>query len=353
MKFMKPLLAFAGLLAFAAAVPAQQSVDPPAANPAPPAALVPARPPADPNAPPPAKEPAPPPREPGPDVPQTASGEPADREAAPSAEPPPGPAGTGAGDPDGEISAAPLQEVPEPWLPGRSPFEHQLEAYKAAARGFSDSALEQYELALAGEPDNLRWGAEYRQVLIAAGKYDRGLKFFAQLAKANPEAANLRLNYAYAYVDKLPGEGPLAQMALAGDALREFGRALEIEESWLGYFSRGNIYVYWPPAFGRASLGVADLERAIQLARAEPRRAYHARAYAALGDAFWRLGRRDAMRDAWRRGLELFPSSPELLARLAKADGELDGYLLGAYALGRRIDTRLEEIWQALRDEAP
>lgn len=353
MTYMKPLLAFAGFLALAAAAPAQQPVDPPAANPAPPAAVVPARPPADPAAKPPAKEPAAPPSEPAPDLPQTASGEPADREAAPSAEPPPGPAGTGAGDPAGALSAAPLQVVPEPWLPGRSPFQHQLEAYKAAARGLSDSALENYELALAGEPDNLRWGAEYRQVLIAAGEYDRGLKFFARLARDYPEAANLRLNYGYAFVDKLPGQGLLAQMALAGDALREFSRAVEIEESWLGYFSRGNIYVYWPPAFGRASLGVADLERAIQLARAEPRRAYHARAYAALGDGFWRLGRRDAMRDAWRRGLELFPSSPELLARLGKADAELDAYLLGVYALGRRIDTRLEEIWQALRDEAP
>jgi tetratricopeptide (TPR) repeat protein len=350
---MKPLAVLAGFLALTAVAAAKQSVDPPAANPAPPAALVPARPPVDPALPPPAQEPAPPPGVPAPDVPQTASGEAVLNEPAAPEAPPPGPAGTAAEDPDGAISAAPLQEVPEPFLPQRSPFEHQLAAYQAAARGLYDSALDHYEAALAGEPDNLRWGAEYRQVLIAAGKYDRGLKFFAQLAKANPDAANLHLNYGYAFVDKVPAEGMFGQMALAGNALREFGRSLEIEESWLGYFSRGSLYVYWPPAFGRASLGVADLERAIELAAGEPRRAYHARAYAALGDGFWRLGRRDAMRDAWRRGLELFPASPELADRLAKGDGELDDYLLGTYALGRRLDTRLEEIWQALRDEAP
>ncbi len=57
------------------------------------------------------------------------------------------------------------------------------------------------------------------------------------------------------------------------------------------------------------------------------------------------------MRAAWRRGLAAFPSSAELKERLAQpSDAELDAYLLRLYSPGRRIDTRLEEIWQALRD---
>lgn len=259
-----------------------------------------------------------------------------------------------AAEPAEPISAAPLQFVPEPYLPESTGEQQQLEAYRAALRGEHGTALELYEKALASEPDNLRWGAEYRQVAIAAAKYDRALAFFERLAKAHPAAANLHLNYAYAFVDKLPAEGALGQMGLAGSAVREFGRAIELEPSWLAFYSRGSSYLYWPPLFGRAALAVADLERAIELAADEPPRSYHAKAWAALGDGFWRLGQRDAMRAAWREGLDRFPGSAELQARLEKQnDADLDGYLVGVYRLGQRIDTRLEEIWQAMREEGP
>lgn len=351
-------LAAALALGAAASPPlgAQAPLDPPAQSPAPPGSLVPAGPPAPPEKVPPSREPLP---EPLPEALPETGEPPAQAGEIPQAEPVTEPAAwppaaeRPAADPAEAISAAPLQEVPEPWLPEMDAFRHQLEGYRAAALGQLDTALGHYERALAGEPDNLRWGAEYRQVAIAAAAYDRGLRFFAQLARKHPEAPNLHLNFAYAYVDKVPAEGPLGQMSLAGNAVREFGRAIELEETWLAYYSRGSSYVYWPPLFGRAGLGVADLERAIALAAEEPKRSYHARAWAALGDGFWRLGRRDAMRSAWKRGFELFPASPELAERLAKNDADLDAHLLGIYQLGRRIDTRLEEIWQAMREEAP
>lgn len=326
---------------------AQQSVDPPAQNPVPPAAPLPAAPPAPPDGVPPAQEPLD-----GERNPPAESRDLAPREVVPDPQSGP-PEKEETVEPAEAISAAPLQEVPEPWLPEMDVERHHLEGYRAAARGENETALAHYEAALAGEPDNLRWGTEYRQVVIAAGQYDRGLRFFGRLAKRHPQAANLHLNYAYAFVDKVPVEGPLGQMNLASGAVRELGASIALEESWLAYYSRGSCYLYWPPLFGRATLGIADLERAIDLAKAEPRRSYHARAWAALGDGFWRLGKRDAMRDAWRRGLELFPASAELEVRLALPDAELDAHLVGVYQLGRRIDTRLEEIWQAMREEAP
>lgn len=342
-------LALAALLIGRSQLAAQTPIDPPAQSPAPPGAPPPAGAPVSPEVPPPAREPLPEEAEP-----PAAAGELEQGEPVPAGEPGPPEVEAPPADPaDAAISAAPLQVVPEPWLPEMDGERHQLEAYRAAARGEHESALGHYELALASEPDNLRWGAEYRQVAIAARKFDRALRFFAGLAERHPQAPNLHLNFGYAYIDKVPSESLLAQMSLAGNAVREFGLAIGLEESFLAYYSRGSCYVYFPPLFGRAALGVADLERALELAKAEPRRSYHARAWAALGDGFWRLGKRDAMRAAWRQGLELFPRSAELAERLGKNDADLDAYLIGVYQLGRRVDTGLEEIWQAMREEAP
>ena len=336
-------------LVFAAALEGQ-AVDPPAANPAPISAPVPAGPPASPQVPPPAEGPLP-----AADAatPTTNPQAPATRNATETGglEPRVSPAATEPG--QGDISEAPIQQVPVPYLPKLSAWEHQLEAYRAAIKGELVTALEHYEQALVGEPDNLRWGAEYRQVLIAARQGGRGEKFLEKLARDNPGAANLQLNLGYFYVDQMPGSGPLAALGLAGRAQRAFSRSIEIDPSWLAFYTRGSSYVFWPPMMNKTLLGIADLEKAIELAGLERRQKYHSLAWTALGDGFWRLGQRLEMRATWRRGLELYPHAAELEKRLSFEDRELDDFLAGIYRPGQRIDTRLEEIWQAMREEAP
>ena len=355
--------ALAALLLNAWPAAAQTPSEPSAQNPAPPGAGVPTAPPIDPAAPPPAREPA----APAPPAPADVPPPPGEPQPSPPAEEPAAPESATSGVPAAEPAAAPtaadpgsgplvgsaVSEFPELVVPPLEAFGHQLAAYRAAAQGQLETALHHYELALRGEPDNLRWGTQYRQVVIAAKKYERGIRFLENLAKRHPDAANLHMNLGYAYVDKVPVEGAITQVILAGNALREFGKALELEKTWLGYYTRGSSYVYWPPIFNRTLLGIADLEEAIALAKKEPKRPYHARAWAALGDGFWRLGKRDTMRETWRKGLELYPGDPDLQERLDKPDAELDTFLLSYYELGRRVDTRLEEIWQALRAEVP
>ena len=52
-----------------------------------------------------------------------------------------------------------------------------------------DTAFEQrlrtLERAIAADPENLKLGADYRQLTIAAGLYDRAIDFFRPLAKAH------------------------------------------------------------------------------------------------------------------------------------------------------------------------
>lgn len=214
------------------------------------------------------------------------------------------------------------------------------------AAGDATAALEAYEAALAAEPDNLRYGAEYRQAVIAAAAYDRAVAFLEQLTAEHPQAANAHLNLGFAFVDKIPTAGAITQVILANTALTHFSAALELDETWLGRYTRGNSYLYWPAIFGRTPLGIADLERAIALAGEGERRPYHARAYAALGDGYWRLEDLDKAREIWRRGLELFPGDPHLRARLERDDDALDAFLEAHFATDNRVDTTLRELWE-------
>lgn len=216
----------------------------------------------------------------------------------------------------------------------------------AAEAGDLAAALDHLESATAEAPEDLRYGAEYRQVAIAAEEYDRAIAFFERLAAEHPDSAAVRLNWGYAYVDKIPDAGAVTQVILANTALTRFTEAIEREPSWLALYTRGNSYVYWPAIFGRTKLGIADLERAVAMAEAAEPKPYHAYAYAALGDAWWRLEELERAREVWRRGLARFPGTAYLEARAGRQREELDAYLEAHYEIGKRVETDLREIWE-------
>lgn len=217
-------------------------------------------------------------------------------------------------------------------------------ARASVARGAAKAALADFEAALRLDPDNLSWGSEYRQAAIAAAEFDRSIDFFAGLVEEHPGSAAARLNLGYAHVDKIPAAGSITQVLLANTALNHFSAALELEENWLVRYTRGNSYIYWPPIFGKTHLGIADLERAIELAEALPKRRVHARAWVALGDGHWRLDDVARAREIWRQGLERFPGDADLEARLSRDGEALERFLDATYALGNEVDTDLSPL---------
>lgn len=240
-----------------------------------------------------------------------------------------------------------------PGAPAAEPVAAELFASGMAAAEAGDlaTALEELERAAAAAPEELRYSAEYRQVAIELEEYDRAIAFFEELASEHPDSAAVRLNWGYAYVDKIPTAGAVTQVILANTALDRFTEAIEREESWLALYTRGNSYVYWPPVFGRTDLAIADLERAVALSEEGEAEPYHVHAYVALGDAWWRKDDLERAREVWRRGLERFPGAEPLEERLeldAAPDGEaLDRFLEAHYQVGQRVDTSLRELWEA------
>jgi tetratricopeptide (TPR) repeat protein len=206
--------------------------------------------------------------------------------------------------------------------------------------------LPKLEAALASDPDNLRYGSEYRQAVIQAKEYERSLKFFEKLVADHPTAANAYLNYGFAYVDKIPASGSITQVILANTALSHFTKSIEIKPSWIALYTRGNSYLYWPKIFGRAHLGVADLQQAMKIQKADKLRSYHVRSYISLGDGYWKMDDIAKAKAVWQEGQKLFPANAQLKARLSKDGDDLKTYIDDVLDPNKRVDTDLHEIWE-------
>jgi tetratricopeptide (TPR) repeat protein len=205
--------------------------------------------------------------------------------------------------------------------------------------------LERLEKTLGALPDDLRAANDYRRKVIACAAYDRSIELFGKLTEAHPRSPNLVLNYGYAYVDKIPAAGSITQVILANTALGLFSRAIELEPSWLAFYTRGNSYLFWPTVFGRAPLGVADLERAVELGKKEGNLPYHVRAWVALGDGYWKVGDLAKARKTWEEAMRLFPSDPRFPARLGKQGDELAALIDADYDPNTRVDTDTSVMW--------
>lgn len=221
------------------------------------------------------------------------------------------------------------------------------EAMKAVAAKNDAAALPLFETALSAEPENLQYSNEYRKALIRTGEYDRGIDFYDKLTAQHPQAAFGWLNYGYVYVDKIPAAGSITQVILANSSLTNFTKSIEIKRSWIALYTRGNSYLYWPKIFGRAPLGVADLEEAVAIAKREPqRRKVYVRAWIALGDGYLKTDQPEKAKATWREGLQLFGGDPQLQARLARDGEALEQYVYDQLDPNKRVDTNLAPLWE-------
>jgi tetratricopeptide (TPR) repeat protein len=229
------------------------------------------------------------------------------------------------------------------------------EAVQATQGNDYEAALANFEAALKADPNNLRYGNEYRLTVVTINQvktYDRCIAFFKQLVADAPKASNAWMYLGYAYLDKIPAEGAITQVLLANTALGYFSAALDVEESWLGRYTRGNSYLYWPAIFGRTHSAIADLEKAIELSQQMDKRDYHARAYIGLGEAYWRLNDLEKARQIWREALQLFPDDKELPVLLEQDDKALNAFLTAHFEPGKRVDTNVSATWEEEQRQA-
>jgi tetratricopeptide (TPR) repeat protein len=206
--------------------------------------------------------------------------------------------------------------------------------------------LDELEARLVQDPASLRAGAEYRQLVIEIGRYDRSLKLFERLARDPRGGANRYVNLALANVDKVPVSGSVRRALLGRDALDALTRAIAIEPTALAYLIRGLVNLYYDQfVFHRTDKAVADLETARRLATAQPQIPYAPRILVALGDGYWRLNQHDKARDVWREGLQACPGADGFRVRLTARDDEMPDIIERALDAGVRVDTTLRELY--------
>jgi tetratricopeptide (TPR) repeat protein len=224
-----------------------------------------------------------------------------------------------------------------------------LWAFCGSAVAATDTRLDELEARLLHDPANLRLAAEYRQLVIDRGTYDRSIRLFERLAKDPRGGANGYLNLALANVDKVPVSGSVRRALLGRDALNALTRAIAIEPTDLAYLIRGLVNLYYDQfVFHRTDKGVADLETARTLSAAHPQARYAPRILIALGDGYWRLNRHDKARELWREGLASFPGVAGFRARLDAPDDQIPAIIERALDAGVRVDTTLRELFPDL-----
>ncbi|MDP6038119.1 MAG: hypothetical protein QGG64_06185 [Candidatus Latescibacteria bacterium] len=227
---------------------------------------------------------------------------------------------------------------------------HFKAATKAAAAGDYATAQDKYEAALKADPNNLEYGNDYRQTVVKINEvetYDRCIAFFEKLTTDSPKSPNAWMNYGYSFVDKIPVEGAITQVLLANTALGYFSTALELEDTWLGHYTRGNSYLYWPAIFGRTPLAIEDLKQAIEHSeKAKKLRSFHARPYIGLGEAYWRLDDLVKARAIWEDAVVKFPENEDLKKRLSMDDEALTAFLTVHFEPGKRVNTDLSVLWE-------
>ncbi len=215
----------------------------------------------------------------------------------------------------------------------------------AAAQPAAADELAKFETALDAQPDDIRAGNDYRMAVIKANQYDRAIAFFQKLVTAHPSASNAHLNFGFEYVDKIPVAGAITQVILANNALGEFTKAIDAKPSWIGYYTRGNSYLFWPRIFNRTQLGINDLQEALKIQKADRKHRYHARVYVALGDGYWKLDQLAEATATWKTGLAEFPDNQALKARLAAQGDALKTLIDAGYDPAKRVDTSLQDRW--------
>jgi tetratricopeptide (TPR) repeat protein len=205
-----------------------------------------------------------------------------------------------------------------------------------------EQRLRPMEQAVAADPENLALGAGYRQVMIAAGLFDRAIDVFRRLAKANGSGPNVKINLALAYADKVPTSGDIRRLYLGRDAMNALTQSIAARPSVLAYYFRGQINLYYNRLiFHRTDKGVADLTQALSMVTPETPPRLVAQIYAALGDGYFRLENLAKAREVWSTGSAACPDDPELKTRLEKNGQALLEVVTAALSAGRRSDTSL------------
>jgi hypothetical protein len=211
-----------------------------------------------------------------------------------------------------------------------------------ASAGSLPREIDTLEQAVAADPENLKAGADYRQLAIAERAFDRSVDLFEKLARRKGSGPGVQINLAFAYVDKVPTSGDIRRLYLGRDAMNALTRSIALRPTVLAYYVRGVINLFYNAfIFHRADKGVSDLTTALGMIDSRTPPPLVLRVYTALGDGHVRLQNVPQARTIWTTASARFPDDAGLKSRLAAQGEALEDIVTTALTASRRLDTSL------------
>jgi vitamin B12 transporter len=141
------------------------------------------------------------------------------------------------------------------------------------------------------------------------------------LLRANPTSAGARVGLAQVLLRcQVPHAGVTGIMALTGEAENELKAVLAAEPGhWEARFTLAMLLRNMPAMLGRTADAIQEFERLLAQQGHSAAQPHFALPFIHLGDMHDAGGRLSVAVGVWRRGLALFPTHPELRARLVAA----------------------------------
>jgi len=218
-----------------------------------------------------------------------------------------------------DIAAAPADGDPEAGTPEADPDTPAKDDPKA---GLHASIREILADAKSGGLDRDRLN-DLWNTLAGSGLEDEAIKAYRAYVKANPQDADGRYALGIALTQKLRG-GTVSQLEMGTLAMRadaEFSKALEIDDRHIeARFSKAFSYTFWPPAAGKGPEAIKHFEILVERHGTDTENGIMPQVWFNLGDQYRKAGNFDKAKDAFRRGLAVFPESEMIRKALETMD---------------------------------
>ncbi|HWA10061.1 MAG TPA: hypothetical protein VG838_11470 [Opitutaceae bacterium] len=185
----------------------------------------------------------------------------------------------------------------------------------------ADEALEQaVNLLVSPQSTFLQRQAVWGQ-LRNSGQIPQVIAALEQRQAADPTSAEIPTALGMAYLINISTSSDVREQGIGGmKADMSFDAALKIDpNNWEAGFLKASALTHWPDSMKMGPQVIQRFSNLIELQESQPSQPQFVQSYVLLGDQYQKSGQADEARQAWSRGLVLFPGSQTLAQRLNPA----------------------------------
>jgi tetratricopeptide (TPR) repeat protein len=191
----------------------------------------------------------------------------------------------------------------------------------AEAKSAADEVFDQSLDLLVSPQASLQQKQAVWNQLRNTGQLGHAIAALEERQQADPTSAEIPTQLGMAYLLNISATSDVREQGIGGmKADMSFDAALKLDPTnWEAQFFKASALTHWPDSMNTGPQVIQRFTTLIQQQEAQPPRPEFVQSYVLLGDQYQKSGQPDAARQAWGRGLSLFPTSQTLSQRLNPA----------------------------------